>query len=85
MPASAMCAGVSKSGSPAPQADDVLALGLEMRGARGDGERGRGLDALDALASGMVTGSTGWPRTRLRYGKAFCVAIRTGNERAEAI
>src|SRR6185436_16516394 len=32
------------------QADDVLALGLQFRGARGDGESGRGLDALNASA-----------------------------------
>jgi hypothetical protein len=32
------------------QADDVLALGLQFRGARGDGECGRGLDALNASA-----------------------------------
>ena len=31
------------------EADDVLALGLEARGAAGDGERRRRLDALDAL------------------------------------
>jgi hypothetical protein len=31
------------------KANDVLALGFQSRGPRGDRERGRGLDALDAL------------------------------------
>ena len=68
------------------EADDVLALGLEACRARGDGERGRGLDALDARwRGGWSRGSTVWPETRLRYGKAFCVAMRNCSERSEAI
>ena len=39
------------------KADDVLALGLQFRGARGDGEGGGRLDALDAAGDGYVHGS----------------------------
>ena len=48
MPASAMCAGVSKSGSPAPRPMMSLPSAFS-RGARPvSGESGRRLDALDA-------------------------------------
>jgi hypothetical protein len=36
------------------EADDILALGLQARGQRGDGEGGRGLDALGAAGDGWA-------------------------------
>jgi hypothetical protein len=34
------------------QADDIVPFGFELGGAGGDGERRRGLDALDASGNG---------------------------------
>ena len=63
------------------QADDVLALGFQFRGARGDCESGRGLDALNASASWMGTGEPffveeteeglGWSNGRVYYAIRF--------------
>ena len=49
MPDSLIFAGVSKSGSPDPEPDDVFALGLELVGLGGDGQRRRRLEVDDAV------------------------------------
>ena len=47
-----MKAGVSKSGSPAPESDYVVAFGLEFGGSGRDREGGGGFDLLNALGQG---------------------------------
>ena len=55
MPACAMCAGVSKSGSPAPRPMTSLPCAFRLRGTGGDGEVGEGLTRWTRRETGKVT------------------------------